>query len=68
MAKSLRNLESLIASGEAKGCPEGFKGQTVNGTAKLFHTGWNRDREMAANPVAEVGGPWQKNRSTRAGE
>lgn len=62
------DFEKMIASGEAKGAPFGFRGQTANGTAQAAGTGWNSDGPMSQMPEVPTGGAWQGRRSTRSGE
>ena len=68
MAKSIRDLESLLQDGEAKGAPQGFRAQTVNGTSHAMSLGWNQQPPVKKNPTARAGGAWQTPRSNRTGE
>jgi hypothetical protein len=68
MAKSIRDLESLIEPGEAKGAPDGFRAQTANGTTSARLLGWNRQEPVRPNKPAKAGGAWQTPRSNRGGE
>ena len=65
MAKSLKNLESLIENGEN---PQGFTAQTANGTSHWRGTGWNKQPPMPDKPQVEAAGAWQGKRSSRTGE
>lgn len=68
MAKSIRDLESLIQDGEAPGAPQGFRAQTCNGTSEAMSLGWNQQQPVKRNPSARERGPWQTSRSNRTGE
>lgn len=52
------DFEGMIAKGEAKNAPAGFRSQTVNGTGHHVGLGWNRDTDWPTPPAAE-GGAWQ---------
>ncbi len=62
------DFEKLIASGEAKNAPDGFRSQTANGTSHARTKGWNREDQKYTRPEAETGGPWQTPNSNRGGE
>jgi hypothetical protein len=68
MAKTIRDFESLIEPGEAKGFNDGFKAQTANGTTSARLLGWNRQDPVRPNTKARPGGAWQTPRSNRGGE
>ncbi len=61
------NMESLIAKGEMRG-PDGYRGETANGTAFWRGSGWNREDYRYDRPEAPTGGVWPAGRSTRTGE
>jgi hypothetical protein len=68
MAKTIRDLESLIEPGIAKGFNDGFRADTANGTTSARLLGWNQQPPVKSNPVAKQGGAWQMPRSNRGGE
>ena len=66
MAKSIRNLESLIAPGELDGV-DGFQAQTANGTAHWKGTGWNKTFDWES-PQLPPDATRPEGRSNRTGE
>ena len=52
--------------GEAKNAPDGFRSQTVNGTASHVGLGWNQDYQWGNMPAEER--PAWKPGSNRTGE
>jgi|HubBroStandDraft_3_1064219.scaffolds.fasta_scaffold24388_2 hypothetical protein len=64
MAKSIRDLESLIEGGEN---PRGLTAQTANGTAHAVGTGWNKS-EPYTSPELPPDATRPAGRSSRTGE
>ena len=60
--------EEILQDGEAKNAPQGFRGQTANGTVEAMSVGWNQQLAVKPNPRAKAGGAWQTPRSNRTGE
>lgn len=67
MARRKMDFEALIAKGEGKG-PDGFRAQTVNGTADWRGTGWNWQGPDYKEPEVPVHGAWQGGRNNRTAE